>query len=356
MKGEVNRYFIQTAQGAIAVGDTKPQAKKDAPAVLFIHGHCTNKGFFSHQMSSPLFDRYRLISIDLPGYGESERPKDPEQVYHFPGFAHAVAQVVEHLELENCVIVGWSLGGHVALETTSLLHSLKGLVIFGTPPIEISEKGLSCGFRVGNPQILECFGKGNLSESEAELMATVSGYDYTKQKRFIVDAILNTDEGAKTIYPQSILKGIGQNELVIVNTWPHPIAVFGGEDDSAINHDYIIHEVKFRNLWNHQVYLIPNAGHAVHMDQPEKFNHLLAQFLSDVFPDRLIDQKYKRFPLFCSKRLKNRSEHRRHGLIDRWERRDPYKEPLVLLHRIPLPPTDGPIYRVLRCPLRDLSR
>lgn len=276
-------YFTQTEQGAIAVWDSKPSAKKDAPTVVFVHGHCANKEFFFNQMESPQFKNFRLIAIDLPGYGKSERPKDPVQVYNFPGFAKAVAAVVSNLELENFVIVGWSLGGHVALETTALLDRLKGLLIFGTPPIEISAKGLGRGFKVVNPKILECFGKGNLSEEEAELFATVSGYDYTKEKRFIVDAILNTDEGAKTIYPQSILKGIGHNELTIVQTWPKPIAVLGGERDAGINNDYIINEVEFRNLWNNKVYLIPNAGHAPHLDQPEDFNNLLAQFLNDIF-------------------------------------------------------------------------
>lgn len=282
-KDSKTTYFIQTAQGALAVWDSQPRAKKDDPTAIFIHGHCTKKEFFYNQMMSPLLRDYRLISIDLPGYGESEKPKDPEKVYCFPGFAQSVAMAVEHLKLENFVIVGWSLGGHVALESTSIFNQLRGLLIFGTPPIEISEKGLSCGFRIANPKILECFGKGNLSESEAELMATLSGYDYSEQKKFIVDAIINTDEGAKTIYPKSILKGIGQNELIIVKTWPHPIAVLGGEMDAGINNDYIINEVKFRNLWNNAVYLIPNAGHACHMDQPEEFNNLLQKFLDGIF-------------------------------------------------------------------------
>lgn len=71
--------------------------------------------------------------------------------------------------------MGWSLGGHVALELTSRLEQLKGLLITGTPPIEISIEGLGRGFKIANPKVLECFGKGNLTYEEAELLATVSG-------------------------------------------------------------------------------------------------------------------------------------------------------------------------------------
>ena len=284
---QMHQRFVSTSQGQIAILDSRPGREENAPTVIFLHGHCTHKGFFSRQLESVLLRDYRLIALDLPGYGESDPPKDPEKVYSFSGFAAVVAEVINLMKLKNIVVVGWSLGGHVALELTSSLKQLKGLLITGTPPIEISAKGLGLGFRVSNPEVLECFGKGNLSYEEAELLATVAGYDYSEEKKFIVDAILQTDEGAKTIYPQSILKGIGQNELRIVSEWPHPIAVIAGEDDTGINNDYIMNEVKFRNLWCNKVHLISGAGHAVFMERPDAFNAILQGFLQDIFQNYL---------------------------------------------------------------------
>lgn len=275
--------FVTTSHGKIAIYDSMPEASEQYPAVLFIHGHCANKDFFFRQFDSPLLASFRLIGIDLPGYGESSKPANPEKTYSFPGFAEAVAEAVDRYGLRNLVVVGWSLGGHVALELTSRLKQLKGLLITGTPPIEISPEGLGKGFKIANPKILACFGKGNLTYDEAELFATVCGYDYSEEKKFIVEAILQTDEGAKTIYPSSILKGIGKNQVTIVEEWPHPIAVVAGEDDAGINNDYIIHDVKFRNLWKGKVHLIPHAGHAVHMDHPEEFNKILKAFLDAIF-------------------------------------------------------------------------
>jgi len=109
-----------------------------------------------------IYSIYRLICIDLPGYGESDAPTLPVKTYSFPGFADAVTEVINSLELENFIVVGWSLGGHVALELTSRLPQLQGLLITGTPPIEVSAEGLGKGFRIANPKILECFGKGDL--------------------------------------------------------------------------------------------------------------------------------------------------------------------------------------------------
>jgi pimeloyl-ACP methyl ester carboxylesterase len=276
-------YFVETSQGKIAIWDTKPQSECQTPTAIFIHGHCTNKNFFSQQFISPLFAKYRLVALDLPGYGKSNPPADPQKVYSFPGFADSVSEVVNVMKLENVIVIGWSLGGHVALELTSRLPQLRGLLITGTPPIEISAEGLSRGFQVANPKILECFGKGSLTYEEAELFATISGYNYSEEKKFIVDAVLQTDEGAKTIYPLSILKGVGQNELKIVSEWSLPIAVIAGEQDAGINNDYIIQEVKFKNLWRKKVHVIPNAGHAVFMEQPVEFNTILEQFFQEVF-------------------------------------------------------------------------
>lgn len=258
------------------------QALPEEPAVVFIHGHCTNRTFFHKQFESPLFDSYRLVAFDLPGYGDSDPPKEPEKTYNFPGFANVAAEVIHHLSLKNTVILGWSLGGHVALELLPLDGHIQGLIISGTPPIEISSTGFNQGFKPLEPAVAKFFGKGSLTRIEAEDLAKISGYDGTLEKEFLVQAILDTDEGAKTIYPASIAKGIGQNELNIVRKFACPIAVIGGELDSAVNYEYI-KKVPFKNIWRNQVFLIPDAGHAVFLEKPSEFNQLVKEFLQDIF-------------------------------------------------------------------------
>lgn len=275
--------MIEISQGKIALWDSKPDCESTDPTIIFIHGHCANKDFFARQLNSSLFRNYRLIALDLPGYGKSNPPKEPDKVYSFPGFADIVTEVIHAMQLNNLVVVGWSLGGHVALELTSRLSQLKGVLITGTPPIEISATGLAKGFKALDPKIFACFGKGDLLYEEAQLMATISGYDFSQEKEFLVDAILQTDIGAKTIYPRSITLGIGQNQMNIVKEWSNPIAVIAGQHEIAINNNYIIHEVKFRNLWEKKVHIIANGGHAAFMDCPDEFNLIMQRFFQHIF-------------------------------------------------------------------------
>lgn len=276
-------YKAETSTGKVAYWDSRPRAHPSEPALVFIHGHFTNKRFFASQYSSQALNEYRIICIDFPGYGESEAPNDPEKVYSWPGYAESVGEVVRLLDLQNIIVVGWSLGGHVGLELTSRLPQMKGLLITGTPPIEVSAGGFGKGFKVVDPRILECFGKGNLSSEEIELLARENGYDGSADTQFIRDAILQTDEGAKVLYPRSILNGVGQNEVEIVRNWPRPIAVIAGADEVLVNNEYIINEVPFANLWSGKVHLIEQAGHFVHREQPEAFNEIVLKFARDVF-------------------------------------------------------------------------
>ncbi|WP_131783263.1 alpha/beta fold hydrolase [Legionella gresilensis] len=251
-------------------------------SLLFLHGHCTNKTFFHHQMNADVIKSYHRIAIDLPGYGLSPPPLSPLQTYSFPGFADTIISALQSLSIEKLFIIGWSLGGHIALEMVDKVPQLKGLLLTGTPPLEVSLQGIQKGFKALDPKIMACFGKAHLTYTEAQLLASVSGYDGRAEKEFLVDAILNTDEKARILYPQSIIDGIGRNQCNIVANWDKPIAIIGGEDDIAINYDYVQHEVKFKNLWQDKIHFIKNAGHAVMLDKPDEFNQLILEFIHDL--------------------------------------------------------------------------
>src|SRR5271155_2608648 len=102
---------VEAPNGAIAVRESEGRG----PAAVLIHGNSSSSRAFSRQLDGPVGKRLRLVAVDLPGHGASDDAKDPS-AYSLPGHARAVRSVVETLGLDDARLVGWSLGGHIALE------------------------------------------------------------------------------------------------------------------------------------------------------------------------------------------------------------------------------------------------
>jgi 3-oxoadipate enol-lactonase len=80
--------------------------------VLLIHGLGCSGANWAFQVSA-LESRYRVIIPDLPGAGHSAAPRGG---YSIEGFAAAMWKLLDHLGLPKVNIIGFSLGGAVALE------------------------------------------------------------------------------------------------------------------------------------------------------------------------------------------------------------------------------------------------
>ena len=83
------------------------------PPVLAIPGLGATKGSFLPTLAA-LSDRFRVIAVDLPGFGDSDKPIGASYDPRF--FAGAMVDLLDALELDRVDVIGNSLGGRVALE------------------------------------------------------------------------------------------------------------------------------------------------------------------------------------------------------------------------------------------------
>jgi pimeloyl-ACP methyl ester carboxylesterase len=83
------------------------------PALIAIHGLGATKVSFLTSVAA-LATRFRVIAIDLPGFGDSDKPLGASYDARF--FARAVVALLDALELDRAHLIGNSLGGRVALE------------------------------------------------------------------------------------------------------------------------------------------------------------------------------------------------------------------------------------------------
>ena len=97
--------------------------------VVLLHGL-----LLSQRMHEPLAKALaargsRVLTLDLLGHGSSERPLDP-QCYSMTFFGEQVIALLDHLEIDEAVILGTSLGANTAIEAAALApERLRGMVI-----------------------------------------------------------------------------------------------------------------------------------------------------------------------------------------------------------------------------------
>jgi pimeloyl-ACP methyl ester carboxylesterase len=98
-------------------------------ACILIHGL-----LLSQRMHGPLAEALaergnRVITLDLLGHGASERPTDMWR-YSMPFFAEQVVALMDHLELDQAVVGGTSLGANVSLEVAAAApERLRGMIV-----------------------------------------------------------------------------------------------------------------------------------------------------------------------------------------------------------------------------------
>jgi pimeloyl-ACP methyl ester carboxylesterase len=118
---------------ALTTRGARGRTAKSAPAasrpLILVHGL-----LLSQEMHRPLAEDLaargnRVITVDLLGHGKSDRPRDMWR-YSMSIFGEQVIGLMNHLELDQAVVMGTSLGANTALEIASAApERLRGMVI-----------------------------------------------------------------------------------------------------------------------------------------------------------------------------------------------------------------------------------
>lgn len=101
----------------------------EGPNVLFLHGFMENLSMWDHLIAHlPI----RAIRIDLHGHGASFFDNQLEPSVET--MADQVLQIVANEKIDQCIVVGHSLGGYVGLELMKKRTSFEHLVLFHSHP------------------------------------------------------------------------------------------------------------------------------------------------------------------------------------------------------------------------------
>ena len=247
-------------------------------AVVFIHGNSSSKEAFRKQYEDKLGEKYRMIAMDLPGHGASSNAFDPAKTYSMLGYAAAVGEVLDKLKVDRAVIVGWSLGGHVAMEMLQSWPGVIGIMITGAPPVGRDMNAITAGFQPSPALFLA--GKNELTADDykafGELTLGKLAGDPDVQR-----ALHRTDGRARQMMFESLMAGRASDQREIAERSDVPIAVVNGEKDPLVNLSYI-GGLSYRTLWNEHCFILRGLAHVPFMEAPEAFNPVLGRFLADM--------------------------------------------------------------------------
>lgn len=109
----LSEQVVQLADGVTTGVFAYEDSDGEGLPVVLLHGFVCNRQMWRSQFAE-LGRTYRIISLDFPGHGASVFPADAD-VYSEDRFADLVVDFLATLGLDKVILVGFSMGGGVAL-------------------------------------------------------------------------------------------------------------------------------------------------------------------------------------------------------------------------------------------------
>ena len=241
------------------------EASGRGPAVFLTHGYAAAGAMWEPQRE-PLNDAgYRLVSWDMRGHAETESPNDPAQYSEALTLAD-MAALMDLLEMDRAIVGGLSLGGFMSL-AFQLAHPerVRALVLCDPGPGYRSDEARAKWNRMAERSAANFEEKGlNAAGRSPEVQAAV------KHHRSAA-GLAHSARGMLAQVDSRVIDHLPEIDV--------PTLVIVGEKDEPYHDASRYMQSKIPSA---RLEMIPDAGHAANMDQPEAFNRVVLEFLGSL--------------------------------------------------------------------------
>jgi pimeloyl-ACP methyl ester carboxylesterase len=271
-----------TAAGVDIARFTAGSTEPGAPALLLLHGlgHWTGAAW---NRIVPLLDpAWRIVGIDLPGFGESARP---DVRYDLPFFRSVIAEVARQSLPERFAIAGHSLGGMIAADFAGAFPAaIDHLILIGP-----------AGFASVNGFVVRVLGSGfvrrlfSLEPRPDFVLRTLRQSVYDPQ-HLDPDVIAQAQVYAGDPELRRAFGGIYGGAMLSMRSLPMLHATFAGYRGPTLviwgQHDRFIPVKALANaqrVYPHaELRIFDRSGHVVMDDEPEELAREMNAFLAPV--------------------------------------------------------------------------
>ena len=236
---------------------------KGEPSLVFIHCWSCDRHLWNNQV--PVFAKdHRIVTIDLPGHGASGQGR---KNWSIESYADDVNTVITKLKLRRVILIGSSMGGPIALEATRRMPDR----VAGIVPVDTLQNVDS----TIDPKVLEDVLKQLRADYKVAVTGLMNQFFFSPstppavKNRIISETIARPPELAITIL-EAIFKYRSAPALADVKV---PIR--------AINADMTPTSLEVNRKYAPQfdAVIIKGSGHYPMLEQPARFNELLAEFI-----------------------------------------------------------------------------
>lgn len=235
--------------------------------LLFVHGFGCDVNVWEKQYEAFRHDTIRMVFVDLPGYGQSDKP---ETAYTLDYFADAVKAVIDQLQLRRVVLVGHSLGTPVCRqvvfkypEISAALCDIDGVYCF------YSDDSDSANYRHQINDFVEMFHGEGYKKNIIDFVSTLSG-PFTPEwvMTYALSTMPHTEENvAYSTMSNLVDPAYWTGEKINIPT------LILCTRNSGLDAD---NKLKMDELYNDATYVeLANTGHFIMMEDAGIFNNLL---------------------------------------------------------------------------------
>ena len=240
--------------------------------VMFVHGFGEDGNVWDKQIEF-LKDKYWLLVPDLPGSGKSEMINDMSM----EGMAEVLHSIIHEENIETCTVIGHSMGGYVTLALVD--HYWNHVNAFGLfhstafpdteEKKETRKKGIEFITQHGAFEFLKTSTPNLFSpNSKSQIPNSINEF-ILKLKHLTADALI--------AYYKAMMERPDRTS-VLKNT-KNPVLFIAGEYDNAVPLNDVLKQSYLPE--KSYIHILKNSGHMGMMEETEKANRILEEFLAE---------------------------------------------------------------------------
>lgn len=273
-----SRQYTVTAPDGVTLA-VQEQGPAHAPAIVFIHGLLGSRLDWDAQLVSPALAGYRLITYDLRGHGLSGKPTQAEAYGQGMRWADDLAAVLKASQAGEATLVGWSLGG-VVISNYLARYGDAGLagVVYVDGVIDLEPELI-----VPHPAVYRDLVAEDLG-THLDAIATFLRLCFATPPPAPVFERLLANAAMASWDMQRAVQGVSVDLAGLRATRQPVLLLYGGRDALVDTQATLARAHQLHPQARTLVY--PQAGHAPFLEEAERFNRDLADFVAGVQPSR----------------------------------------------------------------------